>query len=134
MAGCFVKEVVGERGLFFFLSNRYYWRMVSYEDFSQLQLRIARIIEAARVEGLEKLLKLSVDAGEEAPRQIIAGLGLVYEPEDLVGKQVVVIINLEPRTIMGFSSNGMVLAAHDADGNPVILIPEKETPAGASIS
>lgn len=107
--------------------------MVSYEDFSNLTLRVARVIEAARVEGSEKLLKLSVDIAEEAPRQIIAGIGKVYEPEDLVGKQVVIIANLEPRSIMGLESNGMVLAAHDADANPVILIPEKETPAGSDI-
>jgi len=107
--------------------------MISYEDFSTIQLRVARILEAARVDGSEKLLKLSADIGEEEPRQIIAGLGKVYEPEDLVGRQVVVIINLEPRSLMGLESNGMVLAAHDADANPVILIPEKETPAGSDI-
>lgn len=107
--------------------------MVSYEDFSNIQLRVARVLEAARVEGSDKLLKLSVDTGEEEPRQIIAGLGKVYEPEDLVAKQLVVIVNLEPRSLMGLESNGMVLAAHDADANPVILVPEKETPSGSDI-
>lgn len=107
--------------------------MISYDDFAKSHLRVARVLEVARVDGSEKLLKLSVDVGEEVPRQIIAGLGKAYEPEELVGKQVVIIANLEPRSLMGLESNGMILAAHDADGAPVILVPEKETPAGSEI-
>lgn len=104
---------------------------INYDDFSKLELRIAKILTAEHVEGSEKLLKLQIDLGSEQ-RQIISGIAKSYTPEQLVGKSVVIIANLEPRMIMGLESNGMLLAASDESG-PVILIPEREVPAGTNI-
>lgn len=106
---------------------------VSFDRFKELDLRVAKILEASRIEGSEKLLKLLIDIGGET-RQLVAGVGKVYEPESLVGREIVVVANLEPRTMMGFESQGMLLAAHDENGNPVLLIPEKETPLGSKIT
>ena len=93
-------------------------------DFKKVELKVAKVISAERVEGSEKLLKLEVDLSEEK-RQIIAGIGKVYNPEDLTGKEIVVVANLEPRSLMGLESQGMVLAAN-AELGPVLLMPDKE--------
>jgi methionine--tRNA ligase beta chain len=105
--------------------------MVSFEDFQKIDLRVAKIVEADKVKGSEKLLKLVIDVGKEK-RQIVAGIGKFYKPEDLIGKEIVVLLNLEPKKLMGIESQGMLLAA-DVEGEPVILIPEKEVPAGTKI-
>jgi methionyl-tRNA synthetase len=89
---------------------------IAYEDFSKVELRVAAVLSAERVPKSDKLLKLSVDAGDPAPRQIIAGIGLHHEPEALIGKRVIIVANLKPRKLMGLESQGMVLAASDADG------------------
>ncbi len=107
--------------------------MVSFDDFKKIDLRIATILEAEKLEGSEKLVKLQVDLGAEiGKRQIVAGIGLVYQLEDLVGKQIVVVVNIEPRTLMGFESQGMLLAA-DVDGKPILLKPDKPMPNGCEI-
>ena len=106
--------------------------MILYDDFQKLDLRIAKILEAERIDGSEKLLKLLVDLGEEK-RQIVAGIGKVYLPENLIGRQIVVIVNLEPRVLFGVESNGMLLAASDKGGNPVLLMPDKDIFPGAKI-
>lgn len=105
--------------------------MISFDDFQKLDLRVARIIKAEKVKKSEKLLKLEVDLGEEK-RQIVAGIGKFYNPEDLIGKEIVVVANLEPKNLMGLESQGMLLAA-TVDGEPVILVPEKEVQPGAKI-
>ncbi len=105
--------------------------MISFEDFKKAELKIGTIRAAERVPNSEKLLKLHIDIGEANGRQIIAGIGKVYDPASLIGKQVTVIANLEPRLLMGLESQGMVLAA-DAE-TPVILMPEKEVPPGSVI-
>lgn len=112
---------------------------ISFDEFKKVELRVARVLEAERVEGSEKLLKLQVDLGESdlatligIKRQIIAGIGKVYTPENLIGKQIVIVANLEPRKLMGLESQGMILAASGQDG-PVILMPEKEVPLGSNI-
>ncbi len=105
--------------------------MISFEDFQKIDLRVAKIIEAKRVEGSEKLLKLIVDLGNEK-RQLVAGIAKYYRPEDLIGKEIVVVANLEPKKIMGIESQGMLLAAN-LNGEPVILIPEKEVPPGTKV-
>ncbi len=107
--------------------------MITSEDFSKIELKTAKVLEANRVEGSEKLIVLILDlAGEK--RQIVVGIGKTYNPEDLIGKTIVIVANLEPRILMGLESNGMLLAAHDSEGNPVILIPEKEVNSGEGIS
>ncbi len=106
--------------------------MISFEDFKKLDLRLGKIVEASRIEGTEKLLKLSVDLGQEQ-RQLVAGIGQYYAIEELVGRDIVVVVNLEPRSLMGIESQGMLLAA-DSDNGPILLMPDKPAPAGSKIS
>jgi len=105
--------------------------MISFEEFQKIELKVAKIIEAEKIEKSEKLLKLIVDLGDEK-RQLVAGIAKYYKPEDLIGKEVVVVSNLEPKKLMGIESQGMLLAAN-VDGKPVILIPEKEVPPGTKV-
>jgi len=104
---------------------------INFEEFKKIHLRIVKIVSAEKVKGSEKLLKLEVDLGDEE-RQIIAGIGKFYQPEELIGREIVVIINLEPRTLMGLESQGMLLAANN-EGEPVLLGPDKEVPVGTEI-
>jgi methionine--tRNA ligase beta chain len=83
------------------------------------------------LEKSDKLLKLKVNLGTEQ-RQIIAGIQQFYKPEDLTGKEIIIVANLEPKTMFGLESQGMLLAA-DVDGQPVILRPDKEVPPGTKI-
>lgn len=105
--------------------------MINYDDFKKVELKIARIIDAQEVEGAEKLLKLQIDLGFEK-RQIVAGIKKTYQAKDLVGKEIVVVVNLEPRMVMGLESNGMLLAASDESG-PILLRPDKEVVPGSGI-
>jgi len=105
--------------------------MISFEEFQKIELKVAKIIEAEKIEKSEKLLKLIVDLGDEK-RQLVAGIAKYYKPEDLIGKEIVVVVNLEPKKLMGIESQGMLLAAN-VNGEPVILIPEKEVPPGTKV-
>jgi methionyl-tRNA synthetase len=93
---------------------------IEFDDFTKVDLRVAVVKEAERVEKSKKLLKLIVDAGEAQPRQILAGISEHYAPEDLVGRRVVIVANLKPRKLMGLESQGMVLAASDDNGLSVL--------------
>ena len=104
---------------------------ITFEDFKKIDLRVGKILEAEKVEGSEKLLKLIVDLGGEK-RQLVAGIGEFYKREDLIGKEIVIVANLKTKKIMGIESQGMMLVA-DKEGEPVILIPEKEVPSGTII-
>lgn len=104
---------------------------VSYQDFSKLDLRVAQILSAKKVERADKLLVLEIDLGGEK-RQIVAGIAEYYSPEELVGTQIVVVANLQPRKIRGLWSQGMLLAA-DVDGRPVLLRPDKPVPPGSKV-
>jgi len=107
--------------------------MINYEQFQQIDLSTATILAAERVEGSEKLLCLRVSLGEgEGERQILAGIGKRYAPEELVGRQIIIVANLEPRMLMGFKSQGMLLATDSPDG-PVLLMPDHEVPPGTHI-
>lgn len=106
--------------------------VINFEEFEKIDLRAGKILEAERVEGSDKLLKLQIDLGEEK-RQILAGIGKTYTPEELINKTVIVIINLEPRMLMGLESQGMVLAVKD-NNNLSVLVPEKEIVPGSKIS
>jgi methionine--tRNA ligase beta chain len=108
--------------------------MINYDHFSAMELRVATVTAAERVEGSDKLLKLQLDLGELGPRQIVAGVGKAYEPEALVNTQIIIVANLEPRALMGLESNGMLLAARDGDGVPVLLRPERAVPPGSKIN
>jgi methionyl-tRNA synthetase len=107
---------------------------MTIDEFQQSDLRVGKIVSAERVEGSEKLLKLQVDIAEPAPRQILSGIAKAYAPEDIIGKSVVIIANLDPRMIMGMESQGMLLAAHGEDGSPVLVLPASDVPRGAKIS
>jgi len=105
--------------------------MINIDDFKKVELKVAKVISAERVEDSEKLLKLEVDLNDEK-RQIIAGIGKAYNPEDLTGKEIIIVANLEPRSLMGLESQGMVLAAN-AESGPVLLMPDKEVVPGMEI-
>jgi len=126
--------------------------MIHYDEFKKIEMRIGKIVEAEKivptlrhnVEGTEsrhevvgkkttKLLKLLVDFGDEK-RTIVSGIAETYEPDDLVGKQLPFVTNLEPRTIFGIESNGMILATHGEDDKPVLIFPDHETPNGSHVS
>ncbi len=104
--------------------------MIKFEDFARLEIQIGTILEAERVPNTDKLIKLIVDLGVEK-RQLVAGIGLKYEPQSLPGKQVPVLLNLEPAKIRGVESNGMVLCAATPD--PILLLPEKQVPNGSKV-
>ncbi|MDD3491378.1 MAG: methionine--tRNA ligase subunit beta [Candidatus Pacebacteria bacterium] len=106
-------------------------KMINFKEFEQLDLRIAKILKAEKLEGTDKLLVLEIDLGEEK-RQIIAGIGHQYKPELLINKKIVVVANLEPREIKGKLSQGMLLAV-DASQGPVLLIPEGEVLPGSKV-
>ena len=107
--------------------------MIPYSDFQKLDLRVGKVISAERVHGSEKLLKLMVDLGAEiGERQIIAGVGKVYSPEDMAGLEIIIVANLEPRSLMGLESQGMLLAADDESG-PILLRPDKDALPGSRI-
>lgn len=107
---------------------------MTIDEFQKADLRVGKVVSAERVEGSEKLLKLQVDIGEAAPRQILSGIAKTYSPEDLVGTCVTIIANLDPRMMMGMESQGMLLAAHGESGAPVIITPTSEVAPGAKIS
>lgn len=97
---------------------------ISIDDFTKVDLRIAKIVNAEHVEGAEKLLKLMLDIGEEKPRQVFAGIKSAYDPATLVGRLTVMVANLAPRKMKFGMSEGMVLAASDERGGPFILSPD----------
>ena len=103
--------------------------MISLDDFKKIELRVAKILSAEPILESEKLIKLKVFLGDEE-RQIIAGIGRSYTPDDLIGREIVIIANLEPRKLMGEESQGMLLAATNTDGLPIIIMPEKLVPPG----
>jgi methionyl-tRNA synthetase len=106
--------------------------VIPYDDFARLDIRAATIVEAEKVEGADKLLKLLVDTGLDK-RTIVSGIALYYKPEDLIGKQFCFILNLEPRKIRGIESKGMILSAEGPDGKLSLLQPEKPVPNGSEV-
>jgi len=106
--------------------------MVTYDDFKKLELRIGEIVEADIVAGSSNLMKIIVDIGAER-RQIVAGIAKYYSASDLIGKQIVVLINLEPKTIRGIESNGMLLAAVENEDNIALLTTEKRVAPGSIV-
>ena len=105
---------------------------ITIDDFMKVKLRVARIVEAEPLADSDKLMKLQVVIGEEK-RQIIAGIRKSYTPEDLIGRQIVVVANLKPARLRGAESQGMLLAATDTDGSAILLMPDREAPEGASV-
>jgi len=108
-------------------------KSVSYEEFSKMDLRIGKIVKVEKVQGSSNLLKLSIDLGDNQTKTAVAGIAKHYSPEQLVGQQLAIIANLEPRKIFGMQSEVMILAAQD-EKNVVLLQPEKPIKNGAEIS
>jgi methionyl-tRNA synthetase len=106
---------------------------ISIDDFTKVDLRIAKIVNAEHVEGADKLLKLTLDIGEEKPRQVFAGIKSAYDPATLVGRLTVMVANLAPRKMKFGMSEGMVLAASDEKGGPFILSPDNGATPGMRI-
>ena len=104
--------------------------MISFADFQKMEIKIATIVEAEKISGADRLLKLIVDLGDEK-RQVVAGIAQQYEPKDIIGRQVPVLCNLEPAKIRGVESNGMVLCA--ARPEPVLLNPVEKVPNGSKV-
>ena len=106
---------------------------ISIDDFFKAKLRVAQILAAEKIEKSNKLLKLQVDAGEEEPRQIVAGVAKHYQPEDLVGRKIVIVANLKPAKLMGELSQGMLLAGSDDQGNLELLSLQSPLAPGSSV-
>jgi methionyl-tRNA synthetase len=106
---------------------------ISIDDFTKVDLRIAKIVNAVHVEGAEKLLKLTLDIGEAQPRQVFAGIKSAYDPATLVGRLTVMVANLAPRKMKFGLSEGMVLAASDEQGGPFILSPDSGATPGMRV-
>lgn len=108
--------------------------VVTIDDFAKVEFRVATVLEAKPAPKGDKLLVLQIDLGTEK-RQILAGVRQHYTPEQIVGKQIVVVANLAPRQMMGLESQGMLLAAHDAEtGKVIVLSPSEPVSAGSKVS
>jgi methionyl-tRNA synthetase len=107
-------------------------KKLSYDKFMNIELRVAKIVEAARVEGTDKLMQLQLDVGELGPRQIVAGIAQAYEAEQLVGRRIIIVANLKPARIRGVESNGMLLAG-DLDGRPIVATFDEDVPPGTRV-
>lgn len=105
---------------------------VSFEEFQKLDLRVGKIVEASQIPGSRNLIRIMVDFGSEK-RQAVAGLLQWYQPQDLVSKKCVFILNLKKRKVMGVESQCMILAAEDDRGNVTVLQPEKDVVEGSKI-
>jgi len=105
---------------------------ISIDDFMKVELRVAKVLAAERVPKSKRLLKLQVDVGTEV-RTLVAGIAEAYEPETLIGRTVAIVFNLQPATLMGVESNGMVLAASPDGGKPMLVSFETPPPPGTRI-
>jgi methionyl-tRNA synthetase len=106
--------------------------MITFREFEKLDLRVAQVLSAAKVEGADKLLKLEVDLGDER-RTLVAGIAQQFTPEEMVGKKVVVVANLEPATIRGVESRGMILAATEGRTPLALVVPDRDCPVGSRV-
>jgi methionine--tRNA ligase beta chain len=105
---------------------------ISFDEFQKLDLRVGKIVEAVQIPNSKKLIKIMVDFGSEK-RQAVAGLLKYYQPEELIGKKCVFLLNLQRRMLAGVESQCMVLAAEDCEGNVTVLMPEKDIVEGSKI-
>ncbi len=105
---------------------------IGIEDFLKIDLRLAKVISAEKVEGSEKLLKLELSLGDEE-RTVVAGIAKFYSPEELAGKKILIVANLKPRKIFGIESQGMILAVSDGE-NMSVLVPDRDVAEGSKAS
>ncbi len=106
--------------------------LITIEDFLKVKLKVGRVLDAHRIDGADKLLRLELIIGDER-RQVLAGIAQQYTPEDIIGRQVVVVTNLAPRKLRGYESQGMILAADAEDGGAILLMPDKAAPEGTHV-
>ncbi|HKO36426.1 MAG TPA: methionine--tRNA ligase subunit beta [Pyrinomonadaceae bacterium] len=107
---------------------------IDITDFAKVDLRVGEVKTAERIPKADKLLLITVDIGEEKPRQLLAGIAQYYEPETLIGRKIVVVANLKPRKMRGYESQGMLLAASVGDeGKPVLATFTEDVPNGARL-
>jgi methionyl-tRNA synthetase len=106
---------------------------IVYDDFAKLDLKVGTIIHAEKVEKADKLLKLEVDLGFEK-RIVVSGIAMHFSPQDIIGKQVVVVANLAPRKMRGIESNGMILMAEDKNGKLYFVNPDEKIDEGSGVS
>jgi len=107
--------------------------VITFDDFTKLDLRIGTIATAERVPKADKLLRLTIEVGEASPRTVVSGIAEHFNPEELPGKQVLLLCNLEPRKMRGVESQGMVLMAEDAMGKLAFVQPDRELPNGVEV-
>jgi methionine--tRNA ligase beta chain len=105
---------------------------ITFKEFQRMDLRVGRVLEARDVPNSRNLILLKMDIGTDI-KQMVAAIKGFYEPEDLIGKNIATIVNLEPRRVMGLESQGMILAAVEGE-KPVILMPDKEVAPGSPIT
>jgi len=104
---------------------------ITIKDLEKIDIKIGKVIEAGKVEGTNRLIKLKVDLGKEK-RQIVTAMAEFFEPEYFIGKEISIVLNIEKKFFKGVESNGMILSA-DFDGKPILITPEKSIPPGSSV-
>jgi len=107
--------------------------VITIDDFARVEMRVGTVVTAERIPKADRLLKLEVEIGESSLRQILAGIAAYYTPEELVGKRIVVVANLQPRQLRGLTSNGMLLAASAEGDRPVLVTVTEDVPNGARL-
>ena len=106
--------------------------MLTIDEFSRVELRVATVLSAEPHPNADRLLVLKIDLGNEQ-RQLVAGIRKHYAPEELIGKRIIVVANLQPATLRGVESQGMLLAASDEEGRLSLVTPEKPVGVGARV-
>lgn len=107
--------------------------VITIDDFARVDLRVGQVLTAERIPNADKLLRLEVDLAEATPRQILAGIAEWYAPETLVGQKILVVANLQPRRMRGLESRGMLMAASDPTGKPLLATVPSDTPNGSRL-
>ena len=109
--------------------------IIEYDDFAKLDMRAGTIVSCEKVENAEKLYKIAVDVGETQNRQIVSSLVDYYTAKELVGKRIIVLVNLKPRKMRGIESQGMLLCSESEDGTTCVLLkPEKDVAPGTPVT
>ncbi|HSW50639.1 MAG TPA: methionine--tRNA ligase, partial [Bryobacteraceae bacterium] len=107
--------------------------VITIDEFAKVEMRVGLVRSAERVKGADKLLHMQIDIGEPEPRSIVAGIAEAYSPEDMLGRKVVIVANLQPRKLRGLVSNGMILAASAEGGRPVLVTVVSDVPPGTRL-
>lgn len=107
---------------------------ITFDDFSKIDFRVGKVIDAENIEGAESLIRLKVDFGPLGERIVLSGIKKWYTPDDLKGNTYIFVFNLAPKKMMGEESQGMIMAAEDTEAETcVLLIPDKDIPAGTKV-